>query len=57
MTGEAYKKKLYDRQDNKNVIAWLELSYAAAGRGDSITAAQAKNMLTGVLSFLAKTRY
>lgn len=58
LTGEAYKKKLYDRQDNKDVIAWFELyDAAAAGKSDAVTVAQAKNMVGGVLSFLAKTRY
>ena len=58
LTGEAYKKKLYDRQDNKDVIAWFELFDAAsAGNGDAVTAAQAKSMVNGVLSFLAKTRF
>jgi hypothetical protein len=58
LTGEAYKKKLYERQDNKDVITWLELyDAAAAGKSDDITAARAKSMVNGVLSFLAKTRY
>lgn len=58
LTGEAYKKKLYERQDNKDVVAWLELyDAAAAGRSDAVTAAQAKHMVGGVLSFLVKTRY
>ena len=58
LSGEAYKKKLYSRQDNKDVISWLELYDAvAAGRKDAVTAAQAKSMVGGVLSFLAKTRH
>lgn len=58
LTGEAYKKKLYERQDNKDVVAWLELyDAAAAGRSDAVTAAQVKHMVGGVLSFLVKTRY
>jgi len=58
LTGEAYKKKLYERQDNKDIISWLELyETAAAGKNDSVTAAQAKTMVSGVLSLLVKTRY
>lgn len=58
LTGEAYKKKLYGRQENKEIIAWLELyDAAAAGKSDMVTAAQAKNMVTGVQSLLVKTRY
>lgn len=58
LTGEAYKKKLYERQDNKEVIGWLELyETAATGKPNTVTGVQAKNMVTGVLSFIAKTRY
>ena len=58
LTGEAYKKKLYERQDNKEVISWLELYDAAAtGKKEAITGVQAKNMVAGVLGFIAKTRY
>lgn len=57
LTGEAYKKKLYGRQDNKEVIGWLELGDAAAAGKSEVTFAQAKSMINGVLSFIAKTRY
>lgn len=57
LTGEAYKKKLYGRQENKEVVAWLELYEAAAARPESVNIGQAKGMVTGVQSFLAKTRY
>ena len=58
LTGEAYKKKLYSRQDNKEVVGWLEMyETAAAGRPDAVTAGQAKTMITGVQSLIAKTRY
>jgi hypothetical protein len=58
LTGEAYKKKLYERQDNKDVVVWLELyDAAAAGKSDAVTAARAKSMVGGVLGFLVKTRY
>jgi hypothetical protein len=58
LTGEAYRRKLYDRQENKEVVAWLELfEQTAAGRQEGLTAAKAKQMVNGVLSFIAKTRY
>lgn len=58
LSGEAYKKKLYSRQDNKDVIGWLELyETAAAGKAEAVTLGQAKTMITGVQSFIAKTRY
>ena len=57
LTGEAYKKKLYERQDNKEVVGWLELYDAAAAGKPEVTFGQAKTMVNGVLSFIAKTRY
>jgi hypothetical protein len=58
LTGEAYKKKLYDRQDNKAVISWLELCDAAAkGKGEDLDIAQVKNMLNGMQAFLTKIKY
>ncbi len=58
LTGEAYKKKIYDRQTNKEVIAWFELfEKAAGGKGDEVTAEQVKTMVSGILSFLTKIRY
>ncbi|TKB25620.1 hypothetical protein FCL47_13890 [Desulfopila sp. IMCC35006] len=58
LTGEAYKKKLYDRQDNKAVIAWLELYDAAVkGAGDSIAGDQVKSMLNQMQAFLTKIKY
>ena len=58
LTGDAYKKKLYDRQDNKTVIAWLELcDSAASGTRDSVTGDQVKSMLNAMRAFLTKTKY
>jgi hypothetical protein len=58
LTGEAYKKKIYDRQTNKEVIAWLELFEKATGsKGDEVTTEQVKNMVSGILIFLTKIRY
>lgn len=58
LTGEAYKKKLYDRQDNKAVICWLELCDAAAkGKVEEIDSGQVKNMLNEMQAFLTKIRY
>ncbi len=58
LTGEAYKKKLYDRQDNKAVISWLELCDAAAkGTAEAIDSGQVKNMLNEMQAFLTKIKY
>jgi hypothetical protein len=58
LTGEAYKRKLYDRQDNKAVISWPELCDAAAqGKGEDLDIAQVKNMLNGMQAFLTKIKY
>lgn len=54
LTGEAYKKKVYERQENKQIIAWLEL-YADAleGKGEAVTPGKVSQMLTGMQSFLS----
>jgi hypothetical protein len=58
LTGEAYKKKLYDRQDNKAIISWLELCDAAAkGKNEIITSGQVKSMLNEMQAFLTKIKY
>jgi hypothetical protein len=58
LTGEAYKRKIYDRQENKEVITWLELfEKAADGKSNDFTADQVKSMVSGILSFLTKIRY
>lgn len=58
LTGEAYKKKIYDRQTNKEVITWLELfDKAAGGKGDEVTTEQVKTMVGGILGLLTKIRF
>lgn len=58
LTGEAYKRQIYDRQKNKAIITWLELyDKATDSKGDEIPAESAKSMVSGVLSFLTKIRY
>ena len=58
LTGEAYKKKLYERQDNKAVIGWLELcDSAVAGTGDAIDGDEVKSMLRHMHIFLKKIKY
>ncbi len=58
LTGEAYKKKLYDRQTNKSVISWIEL-YDAATRGkqEAVDVGRVKNMLNEMMAFLTKIKY
>ncbi len=58
LTGDAYKKKLYSRQDNKAVVAWLELcDKAAKGPNESISADQVKSMFREMQGFLTKIEY
>ncbi len=58
LTGEAYKKKLYDRQMNKTVIGWIELcDAAAAGKHEAVDPARVKNMLNEMMAFLVKIKY
>lgn len=54
LTGEAYKKKVYERQENKMIIAWLELyADALANNDEKVTTGKVSQMLTGMQSFLA----
>ncbi len=55
LTGEAYKKKLFDRRTNKKIIAWFEL-YKNITENKEIkpTVDLAKDMLKGVQSFITK---
>jgi len=63
MTGEAYKKKIYGRQENKAVITWLELCDSAAGNAkgnreaDAVTVERVKSMLGELQAFLIKVKY
>ena len=58
LTGEAYKKKLYDRNDNKGVITWLGYcEQAAAPKGSAPTPDQVKSMISGIASLLNKIKY
>ncbi len=58
LTGDAYKKKVYERQENKQIIAWLEL-YADAleGKDEAVTPGKVSQMLTGMQSFLANCSF
>ena len=54
LTGDAYKKKIYERQENKMIIAWLELyTDALADNDEKVTTGKVSQMLTGMQSFLA----
>ena len=54
LTGEVYKKKVYDRGENKKIIGWLELYQSALEeKGEEITPAKVNQMLTGLQSFLS----
>jgi hypothetical protein len=58
LTGEAYKKKFYDRSDNKGVTIWLTCGEQAADpKGAEPSLDQVKTMISGIASFLNKVRY
>lgn len=58
LTGEAYKKKLYDRQDNKQIIAWLDLAkITAAEDAPAVSAAQASALLRDLQNLINKLRF
>lgn len=57
LAGDAYKKKIFTRQDHKALISWLEQCQADAEDKASVTASQVKTMLAGMKSFVARMRY
>ena len=58
LSGEAYKKKLYDRQENKQIISCLELAKSAAAEGnDNISTGEAKKVIRGVQNLINKLRF
>jgi len=58
LTGEAYKKKLYDRQQNKKILSWLELcSTAARDTKSDISVKQLQGMHADVNRFMSQVRY
>ncbi len=58
LTGEAYKKKLYDRQENKQIISWLDLvKNTSAEESDSVAADEAQKFVRGVQSLINQLRF
>ena len=58
LNGEAYKKKLYDRQQNRKIISWFELCGSADPTTVSdISVKQLESMHADVTHFLSKTPY
>ena len=58
LTGDAYKKKLYDRQQNKKIISWLKLCDGAVPIEVSDNSVkQLTKMHAGVIEFMAQTPY
>lgn len=58
LTGELYKKKVYERQDNKAIIGWLELTTAVAQeKQEALPDAEVKDMLKGIQGLINKLRY
>ena len=58
LTGDAYKKKLYDRELHKKIISWLELCDSAArDTAKEISVQQVKDMHGDVSRFLVDTPY
>lgn len=58
LTGEAYKKKLYDRQQHKKIISWLELCDSAAQTPPAeVSIKEIETMYTDVTRFISDTHY
>jgi len=58
LTGEAYKKKLYDRQLHKKIISWLQLcAEANHNTGSEISEKLTAEMITSVGRFLKEITY
>ncbi len=58
LTGEAYKRNLYDRQLNKNILSWIELyTKSAKDNRMEIQETEVESMHKGVLKFLESTPY
>ena len=57
LTGDAYKKKLFNRQEHKSIISWLELNEAACGKNETVAATDVKAMYLGVRALLARNEY
>jgi len=58
LTGEAYKKKLYDRQQNKKIISWLKLCNSDDQTIQTdISIKEIQNMCVDVAVFVANSPY
>lgn len=58
LTGEAYKKKLYERQDNKEIISWIELTQAVTeGKNSAVSPGEAKKLIQGVHNLIGKLNF
>lgn len=58
LTGEAYKKKLYDRQENKQIINWLDLvQKSAAEESAPVSLDQASKLVKGIQNLINKLRF
>jgi len=53
LSSEAYKKKIYDRNQYKKLISWLELCNSA----DELSGKKIEDMLVGIGEFLKETAY
>jgi len=58
LNGEAYRKKLYDRQQNKKITSWFELCDGATPTTvDDILAKQLERMHADVIKFISQNPY
>ena len=58
LNGEAYKKKLYDRLQNRKIISWFELRDGAEPTTvNEISAKQLESMHADVTKFMSQTPY
>jgi hypothetical protein len=58
LNGEAYKKKLYDRQQNRKIVSWFELRDGAEPTTvNDILVKQLESMHADVTKFMSQTPY
>ncbi len=57
LSGEAYKKGLYERSLHRQMLLWIELyEQAVTGKSEGLGKKQAQAMLSGVQNFLENSR-
>jgi hypothetical protein len=57
LASEAYKKKIFSRQENKSILSWLELADTAISAPKTLDTKKVKEMLNGINLLISKTKY